>query len=374
MIAAAPPIERGEAGLSAQIGIARSLCILGLVLIHVPPWHIDLGDPPRALAPFDLFFIYAQELFGRASVPLLSVISGYLLVRTTAQLAYADRLRRKVRTLIVPLLLWNGLAVLLDALALGIVPADMAGWANALLALTGAPKIQPLYFLRDMFLCAMLYPLIATALRRSVMITLTILALVTVSGVAERLFIGSGPLLFFSFGVAAAQGGLPELPAARIRPYIVVGALVMAALSTLVQVDMLERPWSLGAGQWLFAVVLMVERILGALLFWFAAGAFARGPWRTALIAIEGYVFFLFCSHVLWLALAWKAFERFGGSYDGSLYPVFFVTAPWSSLAAAIFGAETLRRFSPAVARLACGGRMPPEDGWRRIRPARFAA
>ena len=66
--------------ISDSIRVARVIGILGLVIIHVPPWRIDLGDPPRAIGAFDLIFLYCQELFGRASVPLLSVISGYLMV------------------------------------------------------------------------------------------------------------------------------------------------------------------------------------------------------------------------------------------------------------------------------------------------------
>lgn len=364
---AQPPATEEQKLLSQQIRVARTLCILGLVLIHVPPWHVELGDPPRAVQAFDLLFIYMQELFGRASVPLLSLISGYLLVKTTAHIDQRERLRRKVKTLIVPMLLWNMVAVLLGVVVAGKAPSGLFEWANALFALTEEPAIHPLYFLRDMFLCALLYPLIATTLRTSLGWTLGLVTLATVSGLAETIFIGSGPLMFFTFGIAAAQGRLPALPPQHMRAYLVLGTLLAAALATWIQIEMLRRPEAAEASRIAFSITLISERVLGALTFWLLAGFLVRRPWGKPLAAIEGYIFFIFCSHVLWLSIAWKLFEAIGGSYDHPLYPLFFVSAPFTSLIAGIMGAEVMRRLSPPLTTLMCGGRIPPEAGWRRI-------
>lgn len=355
--------------ISDSIRVARVIGILGLVMIHVPPWRVDLGDPPRTIEAFDLFFLYCQELFGRASVPLLSVISGYLMVQQHGAMNAATRLRKKARSLLIPLIGWNLIAVLLTMLLTRHPPyASFGDWANGLLAISAEPAIHPLYFLRDIFLCALFFPLIRLAIDRAPVATLTLVAVLSLAGWTYPLFVGSGPLLFFTAGVAIALGKLSADPDPRQKRLLMVAALLAPGFTTAVMVEMLVEP---AGADWLklaFTIGLFVERICGAWFVWIVARWALRQRWNPLIQAIEPYIFIIFCSHVLWLALAWHLLEAAGVSYDHPLYPLFFVTAPLQALLAGLAAATILRRISPALLGLLCGGRVPPRTDWRAAR------
>ena len=85
---AAPPALPRD--LSDAIRIARVVCILSMVSVHVWP------GATRVLAadtPFSGFFQVMIEYLGRGSVPLLSLVSGYLLTIS----AQGSRNARSVR-------------------------------------------------------------------------------------------------------------------------------------------------------------------------------------------------------------------------------------------------------------------------------------
>lgn len=360
------PISRE---ISESIRVARVIGILGLVIIHVPPWRIDLGDPPRAIGAFDLIFLYCQELFGRASVPLLSVISGYLMVHQHGAIGLLSRLRKKGRSLLAPLVGWNLIAILLTAALSRHLPyTTPRQWADALFAFSAEPAIHPLYFLRDIFLCALLFPLIRLAVDRAPIATLALVAILSLAGWTYPVFVGSGPLLFFTAGVAIALGKLSAEPDRLHQQMIVVAALLAPGFTTAVMARMLIDPAS---ADWLkhpFTVGLFVERICGAWFVWIAARWTLRQQWNPLIQTIEPFIFIIFCSHVLWLGAAWHLLEAAGMGYNDPLYPLFFFTAPLQALGAGLAVAAILRRLSPVLLGLLSGGRAPQPADWARAR------
>ena len=355
--------------ISDSIRVARVIGILGLVMIHVPPWRVELGDPPRPIETFDLIFLYCQELFGRASVPLLSVISGYLMVHQHGAIDALSRVRKKGRSLLAPLIGWNLIAVLLSAALSRDLPyATPREWADALFAFGAEPAIRPLYFLRDIFLCALLFPLIRLFVDRAPVATLTLVAILSLAGWTYPLFVGSGPLLFFTTGVAIALGKLSADPDSRQKRLIMAAALLAPGFTTAVMVEMLVDPDSADWLKLAFTIGLFIERICGAWFVWIASRWMLRQRWNPLIQAIEPYIFIIFCSHVLWLAVAWRVLEAAGVSYNHPLYPLFFFTAPFQALAAGLIVAAILRRLSPSLLGLLCGGRVPPPTDWARAR------
>lgn len=358
--------------ISDSIRVARVIGILGLVIIHVPPWRVELGEPPRAVEAFDLVFLYCQELFGRASVPLLSVISGYLMVHQHGDIGAAARLGKKARSLLVPLVGWNMIAILLTAAMTRQLPYQtLDQWADALLAITSEPAIHPLYFLRDIFVCALFFPLIRLAVERATMASLALVAAASLAGWTYPLFVGSGPLLFFTAGVAIALGRLSADLDGYQKRLLAAAALLAPAFTTAVMVQMLVDPAEEERLKAAFTIGLFVERICGAWFVWTVARWTLRQRWNPLVQAIEPYIFMVFCSHILWLTAAWNVLEAGGLSYDHPLYPLFFATAPFQALAAALALSAVLRRSSPRLLRLLCGGRVPPPTDWARVsRPA----
>ncbi|KQX18087.1 hypothetical protein ASD39_17755 [Sphingomonas sp. Root50] len=343
---------------------------MGLVIIHVPPWRIDLGDPPRAIGAFDLVFQYCQELFGRASVPLLSIISGYLMVRLDTGIAPRARLAKKAWSLLVPLFCWNLIAVLLAAILDGGLPErSWLGWANELFALTAEPAILPLYFLRDMFVCAILYPLLRALIGRWPVPAILFALAITLADWTYPLFIGSGPFLFFTVGVGVALGKVRARPGRTATALIAAAALLVPAFTTSVTTAMLTGAFDQPTLDAAFTAGLYLERVFGAGATWLLAGWVVRQPWAGRVTAIEPMIFLVFCSHVLWLGLAWNVLHRIGLDYDHPLYPLFFLTAPLQALAAGVALHAVLSRIAPRLLAVLCGGRTPSARPGRATTP-----
>src|SRR3546814_1686803 len=53
-----------------------------------------------------------MEVFGRSAVPLLGLISGWLVEGSSRTHDWLRHVGRKVRTILLPMILWNALAIL----------------------------------------------------------------------------------------------------------------------------------------------------------------------------------------------------------------------------------------------------------------------
>ena len=101
---------------SDAIAIARVICILGVVYVHA--WT---GRGSTVLAEMrgsaqDNLRWGLMEAFGRSAVPLLGLISGWLVAGSSGIGDWAGHVRRKARTIVLPMILWNMLAVVIVAL------------------------------------------------------------------------------------------------------------------------------------------------------------------------------------------------------------------------------------------------------------------
>jgi hypothetical protein len=111
--------------LSRAIGISRVLCIMGIVYVHAwtglyGPSLSALADTPQGLLRWGLI-----ELLGRSSVPLLSMISGWLVGPSLARRGWRRFLAGKVRAVLVPMVAWNLIAIVV------VSGAALAGWLYA---------------------------------------------------------------------------------------------------------------------------------------------------------------------------------------------------------------------------------------------------
>lgn len=347
--------------ISARIKIARVLCILMLVYVHVPPWFPPGLADGRAPDAFDIFFAFVNEAVSRTSVPLLSVISGYLLMMPdTAGKAISQgrRIAKKVPSLIIPLLLWNAIAVTLN-FALGrLDPATPLEWINRFTALASSPMITPLYFLRDIFLCVLLFPLIRLALRRASRYTLIALAAMSIFGLTAFLFINPFILLFFAFGCGVANGvfGEPKIGFWPVVALSIIIACVVTALHLQQFRGLLPDDYWTRTG---LAALVMVQRASGALLFWKITAWLLERRAGALAQRIEPHIFFFFCAHTLVLGLLWRAVSTLGFDYGTAGYAIFYIAAPIWALIPVLAATAILLAISPPVLRMLCGGRLP---------------
>ena len=179
---------------SSTISALRFPLTVGVVFIHFNVLSDNLAVrgtgnaehfPTWLVCMFNLF----SEVLPRIAVPLFFIISGYLFFRSGFMIrTYTDKLRRRVRTLLVPYILWNLLYLIRTAFR--DIPAfsglshdtAQANWSlSAVLACfwdnsRGVfpvpassyiyPQDFPLWYVRDLMLVVVLAPVFYWMLKK----------------------------------------------------------------------------------------------------------------------------------------------------------------------------------------------------------------
>ena len=165
------------ANTSTAIVIARPLLILLMMLAHLFALNDQaILQQASELSVDNWLAVFLKKALAKSGVPLLSLISGYLAVWSLQKHGYFDVLVRKAQRLVWPLLWANVAYIVLIAYwqqaadanyrpDLSLYPFDLAGWLQASFAFYRLPANQPLYFLKDLFTCFLLLPLLLLAAR-----------------------------------------------------------------------------------------------------------------------------------------------------------------------------------------------------------------
>src|SRR3546814_16697888 len=98
--------------LSTAIAVARVLCIFGVVYVHA--WTgLDGGRLTLADSSTQGVFRWVlMELLGRSAVPLLGMISGWLVAGSASHRTSGAFIGGKTRPILLPMMLLNLLALL----------------------------------------------------------------------------------------------------------------------------------------------------------------------------------------------------------------------------------------------------------------------
>ncbi len=115
--------------------------------------------------------VFLKAGLAKSGVPLLSLISGYLAIISLEKYGYFNLLLNKAKRLIWPLFWVNLLFIILITYPaqaidphvrsdLQIYPFDLLGWFQATFAFYRLPANQPLFFLKDLYTCFLLIPIL----------------------------------------------------------------------------------------------------------------------------------------------------------------------------------------------------------------------
>ena len=162
---------------SAAIKVVRPLLIILMSFAHIG--ILDQMSRINTAATLDFsnwMIVFIKACLAKSGVPLLSLISGYLAVMTLEKYGYFKVLLRKARRLVWPLFWSNLLFILLITYPtqaqdpsfrsdLAIYPFNAMGWFQATFAYYKLPANQPLYFLKDLYTCFLLLPLLVLVAR-----------------------------------------------------------------------------------------------------------------------------------------------------------------------------------------------------------------
>lgn len=351
---------------SRAIGLARVLCILGIVYVHAwtglyGPALTALDHTPQGLLRWGLI-----ELLARSSVPLLSLVSGWLVGPSLVRRGARAFLVGKARTVLVPMLAWNAIAIVVvsGAAWLGWLYAPQPtswGWlANELTGLVHPNEINvQMPFLRDLFLCLLMAPLLVRQGDRT-------LAVVAVAALAWSLAPPVFPLLqrpsilgFFVLGILVRRRDAAARIASGPLALIVTPYLVLAGVKIWLELYGEAQGW---ASPLLIAGVDLAMRCATALCFWALAWRLAETRVGAALQTLEPAMFLLFCCHLILIWCAGPAIGTLTGPLGAPLYPLFLLAQPLLALGATLLLGRALRAISPPLAQWLSGGRLAARD------------
>jgi succinoglycan biosynthesis protein ExoH len=348
--------KKDHLGVFERINSLRLLLILGIMVIHIP---FDDSTAPYGTNSFiNWLRIVLGDLMFQAGVPCFSAISGFLLFRNGPDVDFRKMLRSKWRSIVVPFLIWNlgfyacvyvaqahgaGYGYLTD-----LHTAGPAVQANMLFAAAGKPINLPLYFLRDLFVCMLISPLIAKAVLRAPAFTLVVLFALSQLCGNLGLLLRADVLFAFALGAAVALRGWDAKALDRFN-WIILPVFVAAASGIAVQV-MQKLPES--------EALLGPERklllIIGMVAFW-TGGALITGPrLKEKLAAGSRYSFWLYCAHCPVFIVLWMVWNRFLVHHN---YLWFYAGAYLITVAALIAVYTIGYRIAPKLILMLSGGR-----------------
>lgn len=361
--AALPPVPQS---LSDRVRIARFLCIFLMMFVHVQP-GIAENVYDRDAGLFDVVYFIFSRLLGLSSVSLLSVVSGYFVVASLRKAGAAQLIVSKLRTLVVPLVAWN-LAMLGLLTAYGLLTGkwqdmpefSLMGLSNALLALTQWPLDVPLWFLRDLFICCVLSPVLYVGLKRFPLPTIALLVVYTLFG--EGLLILQRPqlLLFFGLGMWARIAGTDVPALDRLSRWLTVGLVAMAAIFLTIRIDRILLSEMDDTLRLTLDTLLRVTMAGG---FWLLTGTIRNTRLAALCTRLEPYAFFLFCSHAILFNFSGIVFRRLFGNYGDALFPITFFSLPVIAVFCAVIGLQTIGGSRTLLFLFNAGHAAPPLPG-----------
>lgn len=347
-----------DQNLSSRINLMRILLISGIVFVHVP--HDPDTSPFLGLYGFfDWLRVFLGDALFRIGVPCLSAISGYLLFRRgMSEFDYPATIRSKSKTVLLPFLLWNGalfLAIMLLQhfdLSVGYFPDIWNATPREIvshgMAIETLPVNVPLYFLRDLFACILLSPILAFLMRRFALPSLAVLLLITAVPDVTIFIVQKKSILFsFSLGIALA---LHRVDVKALDPFalpiMLLTLVASAALATGLYFTGPEFTFWLSLSRNLLAV-------FGAIGFWASSALLIRSRLGQRLAQTGSLSFWIFCAHYPLLVLMWMVWNKAGPDF----YPAFYVGATLVAFVILVVSNTQVRKHLPALYALLTGSR-----------------
>ncbi len=347
-----------DQNLSSRINLMRIILISGIVFVHVP--HNPETSPFLGVYGFfDWLRVFLGDALFRIGVPCLSAISGYLLFRKGMQaFDYLATVKSKARTVLLPFLLWNGALVaavlLLQRFGVGVgyfpdlwnaTPREMMSHGAAV---EEFPLNVPLYFLRDLFVCILLSPILAFLVRRYAWATLGVLLIITAWPEVTLFIVQKKSILFsFTLGIALAlyKIDLKALDAHAVKiTAAVLGA--SAILATALYFTGPDFPFELELLRNLLAV-------FGAMGLWASSSLLIRSKAGKRLSETGSLSFWIFCAHYPLLVMMWMVWNRGGPDF----YPAFYLGAVALSFIILVISNAQVRSKLPKLYAVLTGSR-----------------
>lgn len=364
--------------LSQKLRFWSLMAMVLLVYVHAYNLH------PRYLQPFTpvqeplgpgtwLQYFLANGVL-RFRIPILFAISGYLFARRDGTESHGQRVRRRLRTLGLPYLLWSGLwlAALwaLEQFPItkqAIIDAEISPfWPRQLLSQLSSGEllrrwlVEPapfqLWFLRSLLACNIAYPWLRVAILRKPAIYFSVATLLWFFMVPVPLVADEG-LLFFGLGVWLAVRGKEVLTPPRwFRLGLFAGLWLGVCVLKTWLAFRVGPPFSLPMGLTMLALH-KVGEISGMLVAWFGLHGLVRWCMARAWFRwLTGFSFMIYVLHVPFVNYATELALRYGRAVP-HIHLLTYLCLPLLVVAVSVGIGALLRAVAPGIYGVLTGGR-----------------
>ena len=366
--------------ISHAIGLARITLIVGLIFLHYDTFVNAPVSPFYGLDPdnhpFVTWFNSAVLFFFFSAVPLLSMVSGWLFFSFLEKDAWASikkRMYRRFTSLYLPLVAWNAAYFLLIyALYLKSPHASMfthanrfyidfahAHWwnfADKIFAITDAPIGFQFWFVRDLFVTALLAPLWWLMLSRMPWLGAILIAAIWVSGWNMFIFVRPDVPFFFYLGALIKQKHVKMTVPLKITIALMVLYITLACLRALAP---LVVPLNASSEMnFCLDAATRLMRIPGVIACWGLIYRVAQTQRGIALSNYGGVAFFLHSMHWPMLSVIKAALWKLMPGDSGFWMLVNYGLSVTLTITIGIGTGLLLARFVPRFFALMNGGRL----------------
>jgi surface polysaccharide O-acyltransferase-like enzyme len=350
---------------SARITLIRFPLIVAVVFIHAYASTVHVEQGTLGVAETGFLARYVRDFISGSlaavAVPLFYLMSGWLLFHggPWTRETYTRKLRTRMRTLLVPYLVWNAMTVVIIGVAQALpvtarffsaaaVPVYSMGFAEMLdtvFGITGAPVAYQFWFIKDLMLLVLLAPLIHAAATEAGLAFLGLFAFAWGWEVLPSHVLDTEAVLFFYVGALAAVRGWHPFGLDRY------GARMTAAWLALAGADAATRGFD--ANLPLHKVGLVVG--CAAALYW--SRALVTGGRKPVFMWLGQASFFVFAAHEpLLTALRKLLYAEIVPTSGAAILALYFVT-PLLVIALCLWAYALARISAPNVSAVLVGGR-----------------
>ena len=326
---------------------------------------VDLGSAD-GWDIYNLARLVLGYALGEGAVPAFFLISGFLFFWNVERLdrsTYVSKLRRRIRTLLLPYLLWNLIYIMLllipmiwESVRQGCISVQLERFSaeNSFFSLfwsgpKGYPANVPLWFVRDLMVMGLASPVVWLLARKLRWIFPLLIAVLWLQKTwVGMLGLQPASLCFFSLGawMGIRKMDLAECFGKRNTLWFALAALLFCA--NILQL-VLKLHWSI-------VNALFIPAWVGA-MFCLAVLWVKSGKWKIPQI-LSASVFFIYCAHDLTIVSFYDvAMHHLLRSASPWWLLLLFLTAPAVKIALCMVFRWLLANALPRFSKILNGGR-----------------
>lgn len=353
--------------LSQTITFLRLPLIVAVVYIHTHPGHVVLDGIPVAdkdtFPAFSFFQYVITEELARIAVPLFFFISGFLFFYRSgfSTRIYGQKLRKRVRTLLVPYVLWNAAFFLVMFCAqaflhvspdkrIAIEEYGWLDWLNIFWADKGGmPASYQFWFVRDLMVAVLLSPVLYLIVKHLKAFGVFAFGVLWLFGIWFHVTgFNIDAFFFFAFGAWYSMNKCDFTAVfGRVRLGATCAYLILLVVNTWL--------WHINVTDYSFLLRLGIFTGLVAVVSWTAHGISNNRLRVSAFLASSS--FFVYAYHVLPVAMLVKAYVRLLPHASDWAFVAGYLLIPLFISAVGVGIYALLHRYLPAFTAVITGGR-----------------